>query len=189
MVVLCIIPAPLGVNPGLRGECQHRTPAECSGEDRTRSVLFRGAAASVTLRIPTQAEPSVPNLHSDGQETRGRELLMTALRQIIKSLSWNSLKATCFLPCILVGNLLLFLKAWGSALHFLLVWIAEQKWPSCSDFLSLVLIQKQFGFLIAVNLPPSRSSSQRQLRILRLRSCVFLCRKMYAAAQILCSHL
>lgn len=157
------------------------------GSDPLRA--FSGAAASVTLLIPTQAEPSVPNLHSDGQETRGRELLMTALRQIIKSLSWNSLKATCFLPCILVGNLLLFLKAWGSALHFLLVWIAEQKWPSCSDFLSLVLIQKQFGFLIAVNLPPSRSSSQRQLRILRLRSCVFLCRKMYAAAQILCSHL
>lgn len=83
------------------------------------------AAASVTLLIPTYSEHGVLNIHFDGQEARGRELLMTALKKIIKSLSWNGLKATCFLPCILVGNLLLFLRAWGSALYFLLFWLAE----------------------------------------------------------------
>lgn len=78
----------------------------------------------------TYSERPVLNIRSDGQEAGGRELLMTALRKIIKSLSWNGLKATCFLPCILVGNLVLFLRAWGSALYFLLFWLAEQKWPS-----------------------------------------------------------
>lgn len=103
-------------------------------------------AASVTLLIPTYSENCVLNIHFDGQEARGRELLMTALRKIIKSLSWNGLKATCFLPCILVGSLLLFLRAWGSALCFLLFWLVEYKWPSQSDFLSLILTKSSLVF-------------------------------------------
>lgn len=106
------------------------TTAKCCGRTQFPSVRFLGAAASVTLLIPTYSENCVLNIHFDGQEARGRELLMTALRKIIKSLSWNGLKATCFLPCILVGSLLLFLRAWGSALCFLLFWLAEYKWPS-----------------------------------------------------------
>ena len=39
------------------------------------------AAASVTLLIPTYSEHCVLNIHFDGQEARGRELLMTALRK------------------------------------------------------------------------------------------------------------
>jgi len=96
---------------------------------RVFGVRLPLAAASVPLLIPTCSELGVLNIHLDGQEARGGELLMTALRKIIKSLSWNRLKAACFLPCILVGNLLLFLRAWGSALYFLLLWLAEEKWP------------------------------------------------------------
>lgn len=74
------------------------------------------AAVSLTLLIPTYSERCVLNIQFDGQEARGRELLMTALRKIIKSLSWNGLKATCFPSLHFSGKSLSIFESLGQCL-------------------------------------------------------------------------